>query len=469
MYSWVRAEHLVQWTKGRLVGTPLKDFPVQIISTDSRTIKKSEVFAALRGESFDGHEFVVEVAKKGASLIISEKEFDCPAPLLIVPDTLRALISIARELRNHFKGPVFGITGSAGKSSTKEALATILGDNTLASPASFNNLLGVSKTLFLITDDVKQVVLEMGMNDFGEIKEISETFRPTGGLITNIGDAHIGRLGGKEGIYRAKKELFDYLASTGAPLGVALNLDDVMIGQAFRECFHGSVKVVTYTTKSNVMGDVRTLLCEMDPESGNLRLEVSIKGHEVALDLPIYGLHFAQNIAAAIAAGVLYGVEPKTIGERLKGFRPASHRGHIHHLSEKRILIDECYNSNPSALRASLRSCAQFNPQRQRLFVLGEMRELEGFSRKLHEEAADYFISTFEKIPFSLVAVTGDMKWFMDRVKAKFPGNSHLHFVSNAEEATALARSLFTPGTISLIKGSRGVKLDRVVADLTKI
>lgn len=469
MYSWVRASHLVTWTKGRLVGTPDNNLPVRDICTDSRSIKKGEVFAALRGESFDGHDFVLEVAKKGASLIISEKEFDCAAPLLIVPDTLRALINIARELRNYFEGPVIGITGSAGKSSTKEALATILGDDTLASPASFNNLLGVSKTLFLITDNVKQAVLEIGMNDLGEIKEIAETFRPTGGLITNIGDAHIGRLGGKEGIYRAKKELFDFLATYGAPLGVALNLDDVMIGQAFRDSFKGNVKVVTYTTKPNVMGDVRTLACEMDPETGNLKLEVSIKGHEVALDLPIYGLHFAQNIAAAIAAGVLYGVEPKTIGERLQSFRPASHRGHIHHLSDKRILIDECYNSNPSALKASLRSCAQFNPARKRLFVLGEMRELEGFSKKLHEEAADHFISTFEKIPFSLVAVTGDMKCFLDTVKSRFPSNPNLHFVANAEEATALARSLFTPGTISLIKGSRGVKLDRVVADLIKI
>jgi len=451
------------------VGTLSGDLPVLSRSTDSRSIQVGEVFAALRGENFNGNDYIESVAKNASpSAIICETAKNVSTPQLVVPDTLRALIAIARELRKAFPGPVFAISGSAGKSSTKEALATILGGGTLASPASFNNLLGISKTWFLISDDIQQVILEVGMNGLGEIKEICETFMPTGGLLTNIGDAHIGKLGGQEGIYRAKKEMFDYLASRPGESKLALNADDPLIQRAFQESFGGKALAVTFSTRSDVKADIRTLACGMDPKTGYLNLRLSVLGSELSLKLPIYGLHFAQNICAAVAAGVLFGIDKQDIAQRLEGFRPASHRGHIHQLKGERILVDESYNSNPTALISSLRSCAELDPNKKRVFVLGEMRELGSFSQSLHEKVGAVFAELFVRIPYTLIGVGPDMKFLLDIVRKHAGARGTVVFAETADEALKFALAQFEPGAICLVKGSRGVKLEKVVAGLTE-
>lgn len=468
MYSWVKFSHLVKWTGGKCF-RPSDALPVTVISSDSRTIKPGDIFVALKGESFDGHDYLEDVVKKGASALIVSRPFDSSVPVLLVSDTLRALAAIGRELRTAFKGPVFAVTGSAGKSSTKEALATALGTRTLASPASFNNLLGVSKTLFLVMDDMERMILEMGMNAPGEIREMCEHFVPTGGLITNIGDAHIGMMGGKEGIFRAKKELFDFLASHGGRTGVAVNIDDPMVVRAFDETVKGKTPSLRYSMRPDADAEIKVLERGMDEKTGYLSLTLSIQGEKAKWKLPIYGLHFAQNIAAAAAAATLLGVRPNEIAERMTHFQPASHRGHIHHLSQERILIDESYNSNPSALAASLESCAQFEKNRRRVFVLGEMRELGEFSEKLHAEAGSRFARLFSDTPFLLIGVGEATKNLLRRAKEEGCPESALLFAPDSAAASDLARQAFQPGALCLVKGSRGIKLDRVVEILTKI
>jgi len=195
MLSKITLADLIEWTQAQVIGPQLPEQPIQSITSDSRDLKAGEVFIALKGGQFDGHHFLVQAAQKGAVALISENEppneIQGKLPVLKVRSSLQAYVDIGRALRKLFPGKVFAITGSAGKSSTKDMVGALLGDHTIISPKSFNNLLGVSKTLCLLEDSTQNLVLEMGMNNFGEIKEMCETFEPLGGSITNIGDAHI--------------------------------------------------------------------------------------------------------------------------------------------------------------------------------------------------------------------------------------------------------------------------------------
>ena len=254
MLSHITVQKLADWTKAQVFGQENLNSPVTSITSDTRTLGPGEVFIALKGENFDGHHFLQEAIKKGALAIISQVAPD-PAvssriPFLKVKDSLQAYVDIGRALRKSFHGKVIAITGSAGKSSTKDMTGVLLGPNTLISPKSFNNLLGVSKTLCLLNDQTENLVLEMGMNGLGEIKQMCEQFEPQGGAITNIGDAHIGKLNGKEGIYRAKKELFDWLGKSHAPIGIVMNLDDPWVVRASQDASLTQLKKITYSAQN---------------------------------------------------------------------------------------------------------------------------------------------------------------------------------------------------------------------------
>lgn len=285
MFDCTTFKDLVEWTEGELSAPDRSDFSVGQISTDSRTLKPGDVFLALRGDSFDGNLFIQEAAKLGALGVICESPEEVSIPKIKVKNGLGGLIAIGQKMRDLFQGPVFAITGSAGKSSTKDMVAVLLSDNTVSSPASFNNLMGVSRTLCLLKDTTKNLVLEMGMNNFGEILELCQRFKPYYGLITNIGDAHIGKLGGQEGIFRAKKEMFDFLSQSSQTRGIALNADDPWVMEAFKQSFphfqESSLKVLSYSQQEKT-ADVFLQSQEMDPETGFLKLRISIGAEEVS-------------------------------------------------------------------------------------------------------------------------------------------------------------------------------------------
>jgi UDP-N-acetylmuramoyl-tripeptide--D-alanyl-D-alanine ligase len=361
MYSHVTLEDFIQWTNALPQFITNSKTKVSGVSTDTRSLKSGDVFIALKGENFDGNKFLEEAEKKGAIAIIAEKPGSGKIPTLIVPDSLRALAAIGKSLRDKFKGTVVGITGSAGKSSTKECVATLLNENTVASPASFNNLMGVSRTLCLVTDATEFLVLEMGMNNFGEIEELCHHFRPQAGLITNIGDAHIGKLGGKEGIYKAKKEMFDFLAKpTNDTIGVALNVNDEYVVKAYESAFAKKPNTVSYSLDRRP-ATVQLTRREINPLTAKLSLDFEIGKNKFSCELPLFGLHHAQNIAASVAMATLLEIPFSQICERLPHVKPAYHRGEVYFLSENRVLVDESYNSNPSALISSLESFLTWN------------------------------------------------------------------------------------------------------------
>lgn len=470
MYSSITFEKLAQWAGGEVFSKTGVHFPVSNISTDTRTLKRGDVYLALRGESFDGNQFLKAAVDAGAIGVICETAEEINIPKIKVEDSLKALIAIGESARSIFRGPVFGITGSAGKSSTKDMVAVLLGENTVSSPASFNNLMGVSRTLCLVEDDTKNLVLEMGMNNFGEIAELCKRFRPQFGMITNIGDAHIGKLGGQEGIYRAKKEMFDFLAADSDSLGVALNGDDNWVIEAYKSAFRHqdrlNFKLKTYSRK-NSSADIFLESSFMDPQTGFLNLKIKTAEGNIVTALPIFGEHQAENIIAAIAMVKLVDVPLRDIEKRLKNIKPAKHRGEIIQLAGEKIVIDESYNSNPKALLSSLESLKKLSPRGRYVLVLGEMRELGNFSKQLHEDVGSFLADWIgkERPRVSIVTVRGDSSRISDQIK-KFHPSVPVKHVETTEQAKQIVPSLIHSGDIVFIKGSRSVGLDQLLSTL---
>lgn len=469
MFSQVTLHDLVHWTSAKVSGSASLSNPIFSISSDSRTFKSGEVFIALRGEKFDGHLYIEEAVKKGALAIIGEKKpssWTASAPFLEVPSSLGAYVSIGRALRNKFQGQVLAVTGSAGKSSTKDMLGVLLGPQTLVSPKSFNNLLGVSKTLCLLEDQTKNLVLEMGMNGFGEIREMCENFRPEAGVITNIGDAHIGKLGGREGIFKAKKELFDWLANLQPCRGIALNMDDPFVVRAAKEAFSKSVRMISFSVM-DPKADIFISERKIDPGTGTLSLKFKTEGGEFKVNIPHFGVHHAYNLAAAVAMAQLAQISWPEIGKRLAQVVPSESRGEVTQLTNEMTLIDESYNSNPSALVSSLESIVLMNPNRRKILVIGEMRELDQFSEALHREVGRKIGKMFleNSSPVLVFGVGKETQALLEEVKKVNPKVPTL-FSETVEAASPEVFNSLKNKDLVFVKGSRGIQLDLLVKKL---
>lgn len=465
MFSWVKLSEVAKWTGAQTA--QWKDCAIQRVSTDTRTLEKGDLFWAIKGERFDGHDYLKQAVEKGACAVVSEAASSLSVPVLVVEDSLRAMACVASHLRDAFQGNVVAITGSAGKSSTKEMTSVLLGPKCLASPASFNNLIGVSKTLFLLEDQTQYLVLEMGMNAPGEIRELCEYFKPNVGLITNIGDAHMGKLGGKEAVFRAKKELFETgLEKQGSFAGV-LNLDDPLVVRAYREVFSVAPRV-SYTLSENE-ADVKLISRAIDPMTGWLKVAFSFGGKRLEQDLPLFGLHQAQNLVAACAIALFLGIPFEEIRRRLVQIRPASHRGEIFSLSDERLLIDESYNSNPAALRSSIESLLQMDPTRRHFLILGDMRELGEFSEKEHHQMGAWIAREYLKrrIAYSVLAVGSEVGALVKGIQG-VDSKASVKWVADVTEAQATLPAHLNARDIVYIKSSRGGNLDRLVNLLCK-
>ncbi len=457
------------------------------ISTDTRTLQAGDVFVALRGEKTDGSHYIEEAIRKGAKAIVTETEPSFSlAPVIVVSDSLKALAAMGKHCRSQFQGRVFAITGSAGKSSTKYMLSILLGDKTVSSPESYNNLLGLSKTLLLVSQDTKNLVLEMGMNARGEIQELCETFSPQGGCITTIGTAHIGKLGSEHAIYLAKKELFDFLARPNTlSLGIALNESDPKVKRAFEACFGVELfskrhspqpKVIPYgVLKIEVPREiptVRLVSSSIDPETAENTINFLIHDAPYSAKLPIFGDYQAINLMASLACGMLMGRKEEEMIPRISELRAFSHRGEIHYLTEDTLLIDESYNSNPTALEASLNALSRIHSRRSRILVLGEMGELGEFSIPLHARLGSFVGETHEKshpqTPLYTLGI-GRLTEHLISSLQRLSDTGKLHslvkaeWIENASDAFRILSQWRVPGSLLYFKGSHSVGLSRVV------
>ena len=459
-------ENRVRMTAGKIL-SPIKgellrgsrDRSFFGISTDSRTVGKGQLFWALKGETFDGHDFVKEAIKRGAVAVVVNKDWtvDLPAntraSIIGVPDTLKALGDLARRWRRRFDARVAAITGSGGKTTTKEMASAILSleGSTLKNEGNFNNLIGLPLSLFLLEKSHRYAVLEMGMNRSGEIGRLAEIADPDIGLITNVGRAHLEGVGSIEGVARAKVELLDKMAPRALAI---LNGDDRILMQAAAAF---GKKPVTFG--QGLQNGVRVEKIRNLGREG-FSFDLCWEGKSIPVRLKVPGFHNVYNALAAAAIALSMDVSTDRVQEGLSRFEGIKGRFKVVPLPDGSILIDDTYNSNPSSLRLALESIKAIAPQGRRIIVgLGEMLELGEETEASHVEAgelvaetgADWLVTLGDHAPEMIQGALG--KGFrLERVIR----------VKDHEEMGAKILELMKPGDLVFLKASRRIGLDRV-------
>jgi len=465
-------ESRIQMTAGKIL-SPIKgellrgsrDVSFSGVSTDSRTVEKGQLFFALRGETFDGHDFVQEAVKKGAVAVVVNQDWtiDLPAhtraSIIRVPDTLKALGDLAGRWRRRFDARVAAITGSGGKTTTKEMLYAILSLEglTLKNEGNFNNLIGLPLSLFLLDKSHRYAVLEMGMNRPGEIGRLTEIADPDIGLITNVGHAHIEGVGSIEGVAKAKVELLDKMAPRALAI---LNGDDRILMQAaaaFRK------KPITFG-----QGLENTVRAEKIRNLGRegFSFDIHHKGKPFSVKLRVPGFHNVSDALAAAAIALSLNLSRDQIQEGLSRFEGIKGRFKVVPLPDGSILIDDTYNSNPSSLRLALKSIKALAPQGRRVIVgLGEMLELGDETETGHVEAgemvadtgADWFVALGEHAS----------KMIRGAVDKGFPRRRAIR-AKDYKEMGSKILEIMKPGDLVFLKASRRMGLERVAERIKK-
>ena len=420
------------------------------VSTDSRSIPNRALFVPLAGERFDGHDYLDAALERGAAGCLTARK---PASLLPdkfyiqVSDTLEALKALAAWYRAKFDIPMVQVTGSAGKTTTKEMIAAVLSQrfSTLKTQANFNNAIGTPMTLLNLTPKHQAAVIETGMNHFGEIRYLGEMVRPTVAVITNVGDAHIENLGGtRQGILQAKCEIFENLQPGGLAVlngddellsGLALPFETVLCGRHER-C---GVRV-TNVAEHGIEGVTCTVTTSRDV-------------YEVSIPSP--GAYMIYPAAMAIAIGEHLGLTKVELLSGIAAYRPVGSRMHLVRCSGDRIIIDDCYNANPQAMAEALRILAQTEHPR-RMAVLGDMGELGDLTEQAHRDIGELT----RTLGLDTVVAVGP------KAKAINEANPDALWFPTVTEALPAIRAAFTAGTAVLVKASHAMHFTDIVKDL---
>jgi len=436
---------------GAAIYRPEKYQPVDSVCIDSRLLTPNSLFVAVKGEKFEGHDFISEaINRKAAAVVINEKELgrfnDLPVPVLTVKDTTTALGELARIWRCKLSAKIIGITGSAGKTTTKEMLAAILGEKFKINKTigNNNNHIGVPLTIFSTNLDHEILVLELGTNHFGEIANTANISQPDYGLITNIGNSHLEYLKNKKGVLEEKIALFNTVAAKGGT--VFINNDDNLLSKTM----FNHPKRVTFGFDSAV--DIKGEIKEINDE-GKPVVAVKYKDKGFSIVLPIQGEHNARNFLAAAAVALKLGLDKKDIAAGIARFKPIEKRLNVKKI-KKTLLIDDTYNANPESMRYAIDLMCGFNNYNRKIAVLGDMFELGDQSAKLHTEL--FKIVKRDKI--DLVITIGSMMKNLDSEikKAHMEG---AHFDERAELIKFLKGFDFSNAVV-LVKGSRGMKME---------
>ena len=421
-------------------------------SIDSRTVGPGQLFFAVKGERLDGHDFVVSALERGAVAAVVRKDqlgrYPRQMRLLAVEDTLVALQTLAMAVRKLWGKPLVGVTGSMGKTTTKEAVAHVLGTQfrVLKSEGNFNNHFGLPLMLLKLQPEYDVAVIEMGMSHAGEIGALAKIAQPEIGVVTNVAPVHLEFFDSLAGIARAKYELIESLPAGGTAV---LNTDDEYVSQFGRD-FKG--KVVMYGTRTTA--DVRAEHVRSGGAEGS-EFDVVIGGVRERARLPLVGEHNILNALAAVAVGVERGLKPSEAVGALAGLAPADKRGEVLRLGNITV-INDCYNCNPKALNAMVDTLAGMAAQR-RIAVVGAMLELGPTGEELHRQAGRHIA---EKKIDVLLGVRGPAQAM---VEAARQAGMRAEFVPTPEEASEWLAREARDGDVILMKASRGVKLEKAL------
>ncbi len=418
------------------------------VCTDTRKIQPGSLFVCLRGERFDGHSFASQAAQLGAAALLVDHPVDADVPQLVVTDTGKALLQLAGWYRRRFQLPVVGLTGSVGKTTTKEFIALVLGAkyNTLKTQGNLNNEIGVPQMLFRLEDSHTAAVIEMGMNHFGEISRLTRAVAPTVGLITNIGVSHIENLGSRAGILQAKLEILEGMAPD-APLIV--NMDNDML----RTVKLGDRPLLTFAIDDQSADFTATDIAE---QGSTTTFTVHHSAFTQPVTIPTVGIHNVYNALAAMAVGYVTGVDPAAAASALANYVPAGMRQNLVQVGGVQV-IEDCYNASPDSMRAALQTLGKL-PVRRRYAVLGAMLELGDYAKEAHTQVGKM---AAENGIDGVLAYGADAAYIVEAAKQAGLENARL-FDTKEALAQSLAQQV-QPGDGVLFKGSRGMHLEDVM------
>jgi UDP-N-acetylmuramoyl-tripeptide--D-alanyl-D-alanine ligase len=422
------------------------------VSIDSRTVEPGALFVAIKGPRFDGHDFLAEAAASGAAAALVHRESPAPEafPRVRVADTTQALSDLARHVRREADLPVVGITGSVGKTTTKDMTAGLLATRgpVLKTEGNLNNRYGLPLTLLRLRPGHTAAVIEMGMSAPGELRALSRLAEPDVATITRVAPVHLEFFSSVDAIAEAKAEILEGLRPGGAAV---LNADDPRV-VAIGDRFSGHKVWFGRDRRHDVSAE------GWRGTAFGMRFDLHVAGRAVEVALPLAGPHFVTDFLAAAAAAHVLGIAPGAMAEAAAGFRPAAHRGEVRRLGEDVVLIDDCYNSSPEALEAAVVALS-LAPGRRHVAVLGDMLELGPTGPMLHHAAGQSLAGRVDLV----VGVGALAREIVEGArKAGIPAASLLHFATSPEAASAIG-GLLRPGDAVLVKGSRGVHLEAVV------
>ena len=445
-------ERVLAATAGSLLSQAPGGLALRSVSIDSRTLEPGALFVAVRGPRFDGHDFLAEAYARGALLALVEREVKAPPglPLVRVADTARALLELARAVRRAANLPLVAVTGSVGKTTTKDMTAELLASRgpVLKTEGNLNNQYGLPLTLLRLTDEHVAAVLELGMSAAGEIRALAKTAEPDVATITRIAPVHLEFFASLDAIAEAKAEILEGLRPSGTAV---LNGDDRQLRRIGNR-FPGRVVWFGSDRRFDVSSE------RWRGTAFGMHFELRIAGRALEIALPLAGPHFVSNFLAAAASAHVLGVAPEAIAEAAGRLRPARHRGELRRLGEGVIVLDDCYNSSPVALEAALVALGLV-PGLRRIAVVGDMLELGTSAARLHREAGRALAGRVDVVagigPLAREIVEGARE-------AGHTASALVHF-EDATSAAGPIASLVTPGDAVLVKASRGLRLEQVV------
>ena len=411
------------------------------VTTDSRTITPGCVFVALKGEHFDGNDFALKVAEDGVAACVIADRQNLPKHerLFVVDDSLKALQDLAKYHREKLGLPIIGITGTNGKTTTKELVSVVLSKkyNIIFTQGNFNNQLGVPLTLLRIKPDTELAVVEMGASHPGDIDELTEIGKPNYGIITNIGRAHLEGFGGFEGVIRTKNEMYQYIAKHDGMLFV--NRDNDLLMDLAKD-----IKMMTYGTNNDA--DVKGEILSANPY-------LSVEWNSQKIDTQLVGDYNFENVMAAICIGTYFKVAANDIVEALSNYCPTNNRSQVIETGKNRVVMD-AYNANPTSMSHAIKNfrniCKDDN-----LLILGDMRELGTESEQEHKN----ILELLKKLNFKNVYLVGPEF-------SKIYSSSKFSSFNNVEELAQYLKQHPVSGFDILVKGSNGIHLNKIIDSL---
>jgi len=449
-------QKLARWAGAEILGGE-PDTTIETVCTDSRTLRAGDLFLALRGENFDGHSFVPEAARRGASgAVVQEPVHDLPRHFacLRVTDTLRALQEIAANYRRSIPLQVVCITGSNGKTSTKDLTASVLGEHfpVTKTEGNLNNHIGLPMTILRARASDEIGVFEIGMNHPGEIAPLAKIAAPDVAIITNIGSAHLEFMKTREAIAQEKGTLAEALAPSGT---VVLNADD-----EFSQSIAARTKADTVFCGLE-SGDI--FASELTPTATGTRFRLHGFGRSVAAELPVPGIHMVRNALLAVAAGHVFGLSLEECASGLAKVQLT--RGRLEQKIVRGIaVIDDSYNANPDSMKAALLTLAQMSANGRRIAVLGNMGELGTEAERGHRDVGRCAVD----LGFDCVITVGEQAgWIAE--EAWRGGLAKVLKFATSEEAVRALREIARAGDLVLVKGSRSAKMERIVEGLRSV